>query len=254
LRAVSVTAGLADGTALGDAFVDIQRMAAPLLPPGSRIIPLAEAASLDENANGILITFAFALLVIFLVLSAQFESFVGAIIVMATVPLGLACAVFALLLTGSSLNVYSQIGLVLLVGIMAKNGILIVEFANQLRDRGHNVREAIEEACTIRLRPVMMTMISTILGGLPLVLATGAGAEAREALGAVIVGGLGLAVFATLYDSCTVQRAESQRGSEALARTRRCGSAECALNDGQACLSKQDRREGDAQSDRQRKH
>jgi hydrophobic/amphiphilic exporter-1 (mainly G- bacteria), HAE1 family len=199
LRAVSVTAGLADGTALGDAFVDIQRMAAPLLPPGSRIIPLAEAASLDENANGILITFAFALLVIFLVLSAQFESFVGAIIVMATVPLGLACAVFALLLTGSSLNVYSQIGLVLLVGIMAKNGILIVEFANQLRDRGHNVREAIEEACTIRLRPVMMTMISTILGGLPLVLATGAGAEAREALGAVIVGGLGLAVFATLY-------------------------------------------------------
>ena len=126
-------------------------------------------------------------------LAAQFESFVSAVIIMATVPLGLACAVFALLLTGTRLNVYSQIGLVLLVGIMAKNGILIVEFANQLRDRGMDVREAIEEAANIRLRPVMMTMICTVLGGVPLVLAAGAGAEARVALGWVIVGGLGFA-------------------------------------------------------------
>jgi hydrophobic/amphiphilic exporter-1 (mainly G- bacteria), HAE1 family len=133
------------------------------------------------------------------VLSAQFESFVSAIIVMATVPLGLACAVFAILITGMSLNVYSQIGLVLLVGIMAKNGILIVEFANQLRDRGASVRDAIEEAARVRLRPVMMTMTSTVLGGVPLVLAFGAGAEAREALGWVIVGGLGLAALMTLY-------------------------------------------------------
>jgi HAE1 family hydrophobic/amphiphilic exporter-1 len=104
-----------------------------------------------------------------------------------------------MLLTGTSLNVYSQIGLVLLVGIMAKNGILIVEFANQLRDRGRNVRDAIEEACRRRLRPVVMTMISTVLGGVPLVLAVGAGAEARTALGWVIVGGLGLATIATLF-------------------------------------------------------
>jgi HAE1 family hydrophobic/amphiphilic exporter-1 len=118
---------------------------------------------------------------------------------MLTVPLGLACAVFAMALTGTSLNVYSQIGLVLLVGIMAKNGILIVEFANQLRDRGKSVREAIEEASIRRLRPVLMTMISTVLGGLPLVLASGAGAEARIALGWVIVGGLGMATTATLF-------------------------------------------------------
>jgi HAE1 family hydrophobic/amphiphilic exporter-1 len=143
--------------------------------------------------------FGFAIVIILLVLAAQFESFVSAIIIMATVPLGLACAVFALLITNTSLNAYSQIGLVLLVGVMAKNGILIVEFANQLRDRGMGVRQAIEEAATIRLRPVLMTMICTILGGVPLVLASGAGAEARIALGWVIVGGLGLAAVSTLF-------------------------------------------------------
>ena len=132
-------------------------------------------------------------------LAAQFESFVAALIVMATVPLGLGCAMVAMVLTGVSLNVYSQIGLVLLVGIIAKNGILVVEFANQLRDHGASVREAIEEACRIRLRPVMMTMVATILGGVPLLLSHGAGAEARAALGWVIVGGLGLAMVLTLF-------------------------------------------------------
>ena len=119
--------------------------------------------------------------------------------VAATVPVGLACAVFALVLTGLSLNVYSQIGLVMLIGIMAKNGILIVEFANQLRDAGQDVASAILEVSTVRLRPVMMTMTSTVLGGVPLILSSGAGAEARAALGWVIVGGLGLATLSTLY-------------------------------------------------------
>jgi hydrophobic/amphiphilic exporter-1 (mainly G- bacteria), HAE1 family len=199
MRAVEITAGLAPTTALGDALTEVNRLAADILPADSRIVPLAEAATLDETSTGILIVFGFALFVFFLVLSAQFESFVSAVVVMATVPLGLACAIFALLLTGGSLNVYSQIGLVLLVGIMAKNGILIVEFANQLRDQGASVAEAAFEAATIRLRPVMMTMASTVLGGVPLVLAFGAGAEAREALGWVIVGGLGLAALMTLY-------------------------------------------------------
>ncbi|MBL8581854.1 MAG: efflux RND transporter permease subunit, partial [Rhizobiaceae bacterium] len=199
LRAVSITAGLAPGFALGDAYREAQALAAPLLPPGSRIIPLAEAATLGETTDSMLVIFGFALVIILLVLAAQFESFVSAVIIMATVPLGLACAVFALVLTGTSLNAYSQIGLVLLVGVMAKNGILIVEFANQLRDRGLPVRQAIEEAANIRLRPVMMTMICTILGGVPLVLASGAGAEARIALGWVIVGGLGLATLSTLF-------------------------------------------------------
>jgi HAE1 family hydrophobic/amphiphilic exporter-1 len=177
----------------------MQDLADDILAEDMRLVPLAEAATLGETSSGLIVTFGIALAVVFLVLSAQFESFVSAVIVMATVPLGLACAVFALLLTGGSLNVYSQIGLVLLVGIMAKNGILIVEFADQLRERGATVREAIVEATSVRLRPVMMTMIATVLGGLPLVLADGAGAEAREVLGWIIVGGLGLATLATLY-------------------------------------------------------
>lgn len=199
LAAVSFSAGLADGVALGDAVEAVTELAQPLLPPGSRLIPLAEAATLEQNSYGMALTFGFAIAIIFLVLAAQFESVISSLIIMATVPLGLACAAFALVVTGSTLNVYSQIGLVLLVGVMAKNGILIVEFANQLRDRGLSVREAIETACIIRLRPVMMTMIATVLGGVPLVLAQGAGAEARIALGWVIVGGLGFATLVTLY-------------------------------------------------------
>ncbi|WOS61491.1 efflux RND transporter permease subunit [Sinorhizobium fredii] len=199
LRAVSLSAGLKSDLALGEALSMVEEMAEPLLPPGSRIMPLAEAATLDENASGLFITFGFAIIIIFLVLAAQFESFVSGLIIMSTVPLGLACAVFAMIMTGNTLNIYSQIGLVMLVGIMAKNGILIVEFANQLRDRGQDVRSAIENAANIRLRPVMMTMIATIVGAVPLVLASGAGAEARIALGWVLVGGLGLAVIVTLY-------------------------------------------------------
>ncbi|MBL8595390.1 MAG: efflux RND transporter permease subunit [Devosia sp.] len=198
-RAVTVTAALTDGFALGDAYTEAVAIAQPLLPDGATIVPMAEAKTLGESNNGLLITFGFALIVILLVLAAQFESVWSAIIVMATVPFGLACAVFAMLLTGVTLNVYSQIGLVLVVGIMAKNGILIVEFANQLRDRGQSVREAVENSANIRLRPVVMTMIATVLGGVPLIIAGGAGSEARAALGWIMVGGLSLAAVATLY-------------------------------------------------------
>ena len=198
-RAITINAGLTDGFAMGDAYNEARALVTPQLPPGVSIIPLAEAATLGENANGLIITFGFAVIVILLVLAAQFESFVSAGIIMVTVPFGLACAVFALMLSHGSLNVYSEIGLVLLVGIMAKNGILVVEFANQLRDRGMSVRHAIEEASRIRLRPIMMTKLSTILGALPLVLAHGAGAEARSSLGWVIVGALGFAAVSTLY-------------------------------------------------------
>jgi HAE1 family hydrophobic/amphiphilic exporter-1 len=198
-RAVNVTASLEDGMALGDAYNQMLELARPILPEGTTILPLAEAKTLGESTNGLFVTFGFALVIILLVLAAQFESVWSAVIVMTTVPFGVAAALYALLVTGGSLNIFSQIGLVLVVGIMAKNGILIVEFANQLRDRGMSVREAIEEASNIRLRPVMMTMIATILGGLPLVLASGAGAEARAALGWVMVGGLSFAAVSTLY-------------------------------------------------------
>ncbi|KJS16909.1 MAG: multidrug transporter AcrB [Hoeflea sp. BRH_c9] len=199
MRSVSITAGLAPGFALGQAWSESVELAEPLLPAGVRIIPLAEAATLDQSSSDMLITFGIAIIVVLLVLAAQFESFVSAFIIISTVPLGLACAIYAMAMTGGSLNVYSQIGLVLLVGVMAKNGILIVEFANQLRNKGMDVRQAVEGAANIRLRPVMMTMISTVLGSVPLLLAFGAGAEARVALGWVIVGGLGLAMIATLF-------------------------------------------------------
>ena len=198
-RSVEISAGLTPGLSLGDALVQVRAISDEVLGDENLIVPLAEAAALDQTSSGLFVTFGFAILVVFLVLAAQFESFVSAVVVMATVPLGLACAIFALLMTGQSLNVYSQIGLVMLIGIMAKNGILIVEFANQLRDQGADIHEAIFGASTIRLRPVMMTMTSTVLGGVPLILSSGAGAEAREALGWVIVGGLGMATLSTLY-------------------------------------------------------
>jgi hydrophobic/amphiphilic exporter-1 (mainly G- bacteria), HAE1 family len=198
-RSVEITAGLTTGLSLGDALAEVRDISRDILAPENAIVPLAEAAALDQTSSGLIVTFGFAILVVLLVLAAQFESFISAVVVMATVPLGLACAIFALLFSGLSLNVYSQIGLVMLIGIMAKNGILIVEFANQLRDKGADVKQAIFDASTIRLRPVMMTMTSTVLGGVPLIMSSGAGAEAREALGWVIVGGLGLATISTLY-------------------------------------------------------
>jgi len=133
------------------------------------------------------------------VLCAQFEGFTSALVVTLIIPFGIAAAIFALFLTGTSINIYSQIGLVMLIGLMAKNGILLVEFADQLRDRGYELHEAIHQGALVRLRPVAMTIISTVLGGLPLILSTGAGAEARSSNGWVVFGGLGLAALFTLY-------------------------------------------------------
>lgn len=198
-RAVTVTASLSPELSLREGMNELAHLAMPLLESDMRLIPLAEAATLNETSSGMAMTFGFAIVIVFLVLAAQFESFISSLIIMFTVPFGLASAIFALYLSGTSLNIYSQIGLVLLVGIMAKNGILVVEFANQLRDEGMSVKDAALQAATRRLRPVAMTMFSTILGGVPLVFASGAGAEARSALGWVIVGGLGLATVFTLF-------------------------------------------------------
>jgi multidrug efflux pump subunit AcrB len=160
---------------------------------------LGEAATLEETSRDVLFTYVIALAVIFLVPSAQFEGFTSAVVVTLIVPFGIAAAVIALVLTGTSINIYSQIGLVLLIGLMAKNSVLLVEFADQLRDRGYEIRDAIEQGATARLRPVAMTMISTVLGGLPLILSDGAGAEARSSIGWVVFGGLGIAALFTLY-------------------------------------------------------
>ncbi|MEP3280445.1 MAG: efflux RND transporter permease subunit [Stappiaceae bacterium] len=199
MRAVPISVSLEDGYDIESAVRDLNAIGQEVLPQGVGITLLAEAALLQETSSGLELVFLFALVIVFLVLAAQFESFSSSVIILLTVPVGLASAVFAIALTGGSLNVYSQIGIVMLVGIMAKNGILIVEFSNQLRDQGLSVRDAIEQACMRRLRPVMMTMISTVLGGLPLVMAFGAGAEARSALGWIVVGGLGFATVSTLF-------------------------------------------------------
>tara|TARA_E500000318_G_scaffold55350_1_gene51431 strand:- start:3444 stop:6617 length:3174 start_codon:yes stop_codon:yes gene_type:complete len=198
-RAVELDADLKPGLPLSTAIHDVQRLADEILPDDVSLILLGEAEALEETSNEVAITYAIAMIVVFLVLVAQFESLTSAAIVVLTVPFGIAAAIYALLLTGTSVNIYSQIGLVMMIGLMAKNGILVVEFADQLRDRGFGVRQAVERAALVRLRPIAMTMISTILGGLPLILSTGPGAEARGAIGWVVFGGLGLAAAFTLY-------------------------------------------------------
>jgi len=205
-RAIEVEATLDPEVPLAAAVSDLESLAADILPSGINLVLEGQAEALQENARDMAITFGIALVVVLLVLAAQFESFPSAVVVMVTVPFGLAAAVLALWLSGTSLNIYSQIGLVMLVGLMAKNGILIVEFANQLRDQGLGVAEAAQKAAVIRLRPVAMTMLSTSLAGVPLILSTGPGAEARGSIGWVIFGGLGISILATLYITPVVYR------------------------------------------------
>jgi len=198
-RAIEVEADIAAGTPLRDAVDEIERLAQEALAPDIDMLLQGDAESLEDSSDALLLTYAFALVIVFLVLVAQFESLTSALVVILTVPFALAAAVFALFLAGVSLNIYSQIGLVMLIGLMAKNGVLIVEFADQLRNQGRDVREAVEEAAAIRLRPITMTLISTVIGAVPLILATGAGAEARQSIGWVIFGGLGIASIFTLF-------------------------------------------------------
>jgi len=197
-RAIEIEASLPQGYAMQAAVDRIEALASETLPPSIGLHFINEAATLKDTSNEVAITFAIAVLVVLLVLAAQFESILSALVIILTVPFGLAAAVFSLKLTGTSINIYSQIGLVMLVGLMAKNGILVVEFADQLRDRGKQVMEAVREAAMTRLRPVMMTMLSTVFGALPLILSGGAGAEARGAIGWVVFGGLGIATVFTL--------------------------------------------------------
>ena len=198
-RAIEVGIVLAESLPLQSAVDELRDIADDVLPPGISMIFLGEAATLEETSNEVALTYMIALLVVFLVLCAQFEGFTSALVVTLIVPFGIAAAVFALFLTGTSLNIYSQIGLVLLIGLMAKNSVLLVEFADQLRDSGMDVRSAIAGGAERRLRPIMMTVVSTVLGALPLVLSSGAGAEARSAIGWVVFGGLGIAAVFTLY-------------------------------------------------------
>ena len=198
-RAIEVEAAIAPGVPLADAVAEIERLVDASVADDVDMILRGEAQQLEESSNELLLTYAFAILIVFLVLVAQFESVASPLVILLSIPFALAAAFFALFISGTSLNIYSQIGLVMLIGLMAKNGILMVEFADQRREEGADVPTAITDAASIRLRPIAMTLISTILGAVPLVLASGAGAEAREAIGWVIFGGLGIAAVFTLF-------------------------------------------------------
>ena len=199
LPAITLSATLAEGYDMGAALRYLNAEAAEYLPAEARISYRGVSREFVEASSAIYITFGLAFLIVFLVLAAQFESWIHPMIIMLSVPLAITGALLALYMSGITLNTYSQIGMIMLLGLMAKNGILIVEFANQMRDTGLNVRDAIIEGATLRFRPVLMTTISTIFGAIPLVLATGAGAESRAAIGVVILGGLLFASVLTLF-------------------------------------------------------
>ncbi len=198
LRAARIDANLVPGYAIKDAIDYMKDASKRVLPPTVQNDLSGQAREFRDSSGSIYLTFALALAFIYLVLAAQFESFVDPFVIMLTVPLSMTGALLALWLTGGSLNVYSQIGLITLVGLITKHGILIVEFANQLQERGMALREAVTESATLRLRPIMMTTGAMVLGAVPLALSRGAGAESRQVIGWVIVGGMTLGTVLTL--------------------------------------------------------
>lgn len=199
MRSATITAGLAPGYTLGEALTFVERAAQDVLPPGVRVTYGGESRELKEAAGTLATTFVLAFLVIYLVLAAQFESFVYPFIILFSVPPAVVGALSMLAMFGGSLNLYSQIGLIMLVGLGSKNAILIVDFANQLRGRGIALSEAVIEASVLRLRPILMTSLATILGAVPLAFASGPGAAGRRQIGYVIVGGMAVSTVFTLF-------------------------------------------------------
>jgi len=204
LRAAVINGEPAGGATLGQVLDHIDELVKTELGPETRTDLDNVSREFRESSGQLWVTFGLALIVIYLVLSAQFESFVGPFVIMVTVPLAMTVAVLAMWINakldhGGTLNVYSQVGLVMLVGLITKHGILIVEFANQLRIKGMEKVEAVTEAATLRLRPILMTTAAMVLGALPLAISHGAGAESRQAIGWVVVGGLMLGTFLTLF-------------------------------------------------------
>ena len=206
LRAITISAGLAPGYPLGEAIAWTQQVVAEELPEHAQIDWKGESREFQQAGGAVLFTFALALLIVYLALAAQFESFIHPLGIMLTVPLGVLGALLGLWITGGTMNLFSQIGIVMLVGLAAKNGILIVEFANQLRDDGRSIHEAILESCSVRLRPILMTSIATIMGAVPLVLAGGPGSASRAAIGVVVIFGV---AFSTLLSLLVVPAAYS---------------------------------------------
>jgi len=215
LRAATITANLAPGYSLGDGLAILEAAAEEVLPGTARLDYSGQSREFKEASADIYVTFALALAFIYLVLAAQFESFRDPLIIMLTVPLSIAGGLAGLWISGGTLNIYSQVGLVTLIGLITKHGILIVEFANQMRGEGRSVREAVVEASVLRLRPILMTTGATVFGAVPLAIAAGAGAESRQDIGWVIVGGLTVGTFFTLFVIPVVYALVNGRGETA---------------------------------------
>ncbi|MBX3692302.1 efflux RND transporter permease subunit [Dokdonella sp.] len=199
LRAITLSAGLAPGYTLGEALTWMEQVAREELPGTAQIDYKGDSREFKKAGGAVIFTFVLALLVIYLVLAAQFESFIHPVVIMLTVPLAVFGALVGLWITGGTLNLFSQIGIVMLVGLAAKNGILIVEFANQLRDEGRSVAEAVAESASVRLRPILMTSVATIAGAVPLVVAGGPGSASRATIGVVIIFGVAFSTLLSLY-------------------------------------------------------
>ena len=199
IRAITLEANLQDGYALGDALDHLSRLVREHLPDEAVIDYKGQSRDFITSGSSIVFVFVLGLVVVFLVLAAQFESYIHPFVIMLTVPLAMGGGLLGLYLTGGSLNIYSQIGLIMLVGLAAKNGILIVEFANQLRDEGMRFSRALLQAAETRFRPIVMTGLTTIAGAVPLILTSGAGSETRTAIGVVVLTGVFAATIFTLY-------------------------------------------------------
>jgi multidrug efflux pump len=199
VRSFTLSASLAPGFVLGEAIDSLDVVAAEVLPSGSSTALAGESREYRDSGNALLFAFVLALIVTYMVLAAQFESLVHPFTVLMAVPLAVTGALVTLQVAGSTLNVYSQIGMILLIGLSSKNSILLVEFANQLKARGKDTVEAIQEAGRIRLRPILMTAVSTVAGATPIALGISAGSESRIPLGLVIVGGITIATVLTLF-------------------------------------------------------
>ncbi|WP_086466986.1 efflux RND transporter permease subunit [Oceanibaculum nanhaiense] len=216
LRSATITANLAPGYALGEGLVFLEEAAGRVLPANVQTDLNGQSREFRQAGQALYVIFLLALAFIYLVLAAQFESFTDPLIIILTVPLSMTGALAALYFTGNTINIYSQIGLITLVGLITKHGILIVEFANQLQERGMKLREAVVESAVLRLRPILMTTGAMVLGAVPLALATGAGAESRQAIGWVIVGGMICGTILTLFVvPTTYTLLTRQRGGEA---------------------------------------
>ncbi|MGE0566585.1 MAG: efflux RND transporter permease subunit [Bacteroidia bacterium] len=195
----TISAGLAQGKTIGDGIIEMKKISSKLLDDSFHTSLTGASRDFQESSSNTLFAFILALVLVYLLLAAQFESFLEPVIIMLTVPTALAGAVFSLWYFNQTLNIYSQIGMIMLIGLVTKNGILIVEFTNQLRAKGLSIREALIEASTARLRPILMTSLATILGATPIALALGAGAKSRMGMGIVIIGGVFLSMVLTLY-------------------------------------------------------